>query len=152
MTIQACIHDNQSMTQIATRLGVNKSNISREIRLHQIVKEGYAVKNCSHWNRLGLCNACQCRCCCSKEHYYYNYVKAQKKTDLQNKSARSKSKLLPAQIRLIDDIVTAGVHLGQSLHHIYISNPILAKISVEQTIRRLCYRHELSVKPHELFN
>lgn len=150
MTIQACIHDNRSITQIASRLGVNKSTISREIHLHQTVKAGFVVKNCSHRSRLGLCNGCPHRYSCTKEHLYYNYVEAQEQAVSTHLSAHSKSKLLPQQIRLIDSIVTDGVRLGQSLHHIYISNPILAKICVERTIRRLCYRRELTVKPHEL--
>lgn len=150
MTIQACIHDNHSITQIASRLGVNKSTISREICLHQTVKEGFVVTNCPHRSRIGLCNGCPHRYSCTKEHHYYNYVTAQEQAVSTHLSAHSKSKLLPQQILLIDGIVTEGVRLGQSLHHIYISNPKLAKICVERTIRRLCYRHELTSKPHEL--
>ncbi|MGD9813458.1 MAG: helix-turn-helix domain-containing protein [Bacilli bacterium] len=150
MTIQACIHDNRSMTQISSYLGVNKSTISREIRLHQITKQGYFVKSCPHRSNLGLCNGCPHRNSCTKDRHYYNYLEAQQQAESIHLSAYSKSKLSPQNIRLIDDIVTDGVRLGQSLHHIYVSNPILANICAERTIRRLCYRRELTVKPHEL--
>ena len=150
MTIQACIHDNQNMTQIASRIGVHKSTISREIHRHMLIKNGFPMSHCSHLSQLGLCNSCQSRGQCTKEHHYYNYVEAHIQAESTNKSAHSTSKLLPQQVRLIDSIVTEGVHLGQSLHHIYVSNPVLAKFCVERTIRRLCYRGDLTAKPHEL--
>lgn len=150
MTIQACIHDHRNVTQIASRIGVNKSTISREISQHVTKKVGYRIQSCPHLNSMGLCNTCLYRGQCRKERFYYNYVDAQNQADSLKQSSRSKPMLPPEHIRLIDDIVTDGVRLGQSLHHIYVSNPILAKYCVERTIRRLCYRGNLTVKPHEL--
>jgi IS30 family transposase len=66
------------------------------------------------------------------------------------KSSRSKSKLSIDDIQKINEVVSQGVLLGQSLHHIYISNPFLSKICVERTIRRIVYRGILSIKPHQL--
>jgi IS30 family transposase len=52
---------------------------------------------------------------------------------------------------MIDETVTEGVRQGQSLHHIYIADASLKSLCNERTIRRrLCYRGNLSVKPHEL--
>lgn len=150
MTIQACVHDNRTMTQMAARLHVDKSTISREIHRNMVIKNGFPITHCSHLSHLGLCNACPYRGQCMKEHHYYNYVEAQRQAESKNVSARSKPKLHPQQIHTIDDIITKGVRLGQSLHHIYVSNPILAMYCVERTIRRLCYRGNLTVKPHEL--
>lgn len=150
MTIQACIHDQRNVTQIASRLEVNKSTISREIRQHMTTKAGYPVLNCPHLSPTGLCNHCTYRGQCRKERHYYNFVDAQKQADSLNHSSRANPKLSPQHIRSIDDIVTEGVRLGQSLHHIYVSNPILATYCVERTIRRLCYRGNLTVKAHEL--
>ena len=150
MTIQACIHDHRSITQIATRLGVHKSTVSREIRRHQVVKNGFPIQHCAHFDKMGLCNACPYRGTCTKERHYYNFVDAHTMAMALSQSVHSKSNLVLSQIRLIDSIVSEGVRLGQSLHHIYVSNPVLAKLCVERTIRRLCYRGELSVKPHEL--
>lgn len=150
MIIQACIHDHQNMTQIASRLGVHKSTVSREIKRHLLIKPGYSFDHCSRLNHIGLCNGCQYRGQCAKEHYFYNFVEAHKQAETTSKLAYSRSKLLPQQVHLIDSIVTEGIHLGQSLHHIYVSNPVLAKFCVERTIRRLCYRGDLTAKPHEL--
>ena len=64
--------------------------------------------------------------------------------------SRQVPKLNELVIKCIDDIVSNGVRLGQSLHHIYIANPELKQLCSERTIRRLCYNLHLSIKPHEL--
>ena len=148
MIIQACIHDKRNITQIATRLKVAPSTISREIKKHKVIKPS-AFEKCRSRDALGLCNSCLHKTC-SKDKHYYDYAVAQIKSDNLKRSSRSKPKLSEDRIKVIDTLVKEGVHLGQSLHHIYVSHPILAKICVERTIRRLCYRGNLSIRPHEL--
>ncbi len=65
-------------------------------------------------------------------------------------SSRSKPKLNGEAIKLIDEIVSEGVRLGQSLHHIYQSDPHLQSLCSERTIRRYVYRGILGVKRHQL--
>jgi len=146
MIIQAYIHDNRNITQTASRLGVNKSTVSREISKHQVTTTGLSYCSHSRLNKVGLCNGCRLRGQCRNKRHYYNYVEAHKEATRLNKASRAKPKLSPASIRLIDEIVTEGVRLGQSLHHIYVSNPLLEAICVERAIRRLCYRGDLTVK------
>lgn len=38
MVIQACIHKGMNITEIASRIGVNKSTISREINKYSYIK------------------------------------------------------------------------------------------------------------------
>lgn len=150
MTIQACLHKSMTITEIARRLGVNKSTISREINKFKVFKNG-CYDRCDKRDKLGgICNVCPMRNYCHKDKYYYNFEEAEKASKTLRKSSRSKSKLSAETIKKIDDIVTAGVRLGQSLHHIYVSNKILQTLCCERTIRRLCYRGNLSVRPHEL--
>lgn len=149
MIIQACIHDNRNLNQIATRLNVSKSTISREISKFSCIKSGDKIL-CYRRNRLDLCNGCKYAGPCVKEKRFYNFKIAEEMSSNLRSSSRSKSKLSAKAINTINEIVTDGVRLGQSLHHIYISNPTLSSICVERTIRRLVYRGNLSVKPHEL--
>lgn len=149
MEIQACIHDNRNLDQMATRLDVSKSTISREISKFSYVKPG-VILPCSRRSRLDLCNGCKYSGSCLKEKRFYNFKIAEEKSANLRSIPRSKSKLPINDIKLIDAIVTDGVRLGQSLHHIYVSNPSLSSICNERTIRRLVYRGNLSVRPHEL--
>lgn len=149
MVIQACLYDEMSFAKIAFRLGVNKSTISREIRKFKIVKM-CSFEKCDRRDKLkGLCNACQFKGC-SKDKHYYNFKEAQIRSDNLKKSSRSKPKISQSKIEIIDEAVTSGVRLGQSLHHIYVSNKVLQSLCHERTIRRLCYRGNLSIRPHEL--
>jgi IS30 family transposase len=149
MIIQACLHDSRNLAQIATRLNVSKSTISREISKFSYVKLGYKC-SCAKKSRLDLCNGCQYSGSCLKEKRFYNFKTAEEKSSNLRSSPRSKSKLPIDDIKVIDAMVTDGVRLGQSLHHIYASNPSLSSICGERTIRRLVYRGNLSIKPHEL--
>jgi IS30 family transposase len=121
MIIQACINANMSITDIAKRLIVHKSTISREIRRNLVVKAGTDIP-CIR-RKLGiLCNKFFCNRYCEKAKRYYDCFKANEHSSYLQKSSRSKSKLSIGDIQKINEVVSQGVLLGQSLHHIYISN------------------------------
>lgn len=148
MEIQALLTNKNTITQIANYLGFNKSTISREISSNILIKKGsYPI--CYLKDRYGLCNGCLHKTCL-KDRHFYNYRFSEIQSSNLRSISRSKSKLKVSDIVLIDQIIKDGVSLGQSLHHIYVSSPILHKICVERTIRRLCYRGNLSIKPHQL--
>ena len=65
MIIQACIHDHRNITQIASRLGVNKSTITRELKINSYVKSGNKIP-CKR-KRAGMCNGCPSVAYCGKE-------------------------------------------------------------------------------------
>lgn len=150
MTIQGCIHDNLNITQISIIVGVNKSTISRELVNHSYIKEGFKVLNCAHLNKCNLCNGCGYSGLCHKEKHYYDFKIAQQQADNLKRVTRSKPKLSESEIAIIDEVVYEGVKNGLSLHHIYVSDERLQLICCELTIRRLVYRGNLRIRPHQL--
>lgn len=44
MIIQACFHDHRNISQIASRLGVNKSTISRELKINSFISTSKTPK------------------------------------------------------------------------------------------------------------
>ncbi len=149
MVIQACLHDGRSIGQIASRLKVNKSTISRELRKFCVAKESY-FPVCRKLKRMIVCNACKITRGCNHDKRFYNFVEAEKRSELLRRIPRSKTQIPPSTLKTIDAIVSEGVTLGQSLHHIFVSHPILSSFCCERTIRRLVYRGNLSVKAHQL--
>lgn len=151
MLIQACLCKDMNLTEIAARLGRNKSTISREINAHLIVKEGYYNKPCNHRKEHILCNSCRYRGSCGYEKHYYNFEEANKIAKETRSSSRKYTRLTLTEIQIIDEVLLEQVRrLKQSLHHAYVSNPSLTKICSEKTIRRLIYNGFTKVKAHEL--
>lgn len=151
MLIQACLTKGMTLTDIAFRLKKNKSSISREISSHIEIRTGYALRPCIHKSEYFVCNACPIRERCGHEKRYYNFEKANDEAEDLKKISRSRTRLTKQEIRTIDNILIDQVRsLKQSLHHVYESNPTLMSICSEKTIRRLIYRHEVSLNPHEL--
>ena len=149
MVIQACLHDHMTLTQISLRLRVSKSTICRELHRNCIIEPGNLYA-CPTLKRLIVCNTCPKKGFCPATKLYYNFKHAQTLTSKRNHNARSVTKLNEVALHTIDDIVSAGVRLGQSLHHIYVSNKVLESLCCERTIRRLIYRGNLAIRPHHL--
>ncbi|MCR5309591.1 MAG: helix-turn-helix domain-containing protein [Bacilli bacterium] len=151
MLIQACISKNMNYTEIANRLGRNKSTISREISTHMVIKEGYFEKDCIHRKKYILCNSCPYRTGCHHQKYYYNFQEADKISKGLRSSSRKFTRLSAKEIEIINNVLLEQIRrLKQSLHHAYVSNPNLAKICCEKTIRRLIYNGFSEIKAHEL--
>lgn len=151
LTIQAMLHNTKNITEIALRIGVAKSTISRELKRNSYVKLGnksYFV--CRDEKKYPVCNICPKRGLCSLSKHYYNFNDAERMSEERNKNSRMNSTLNKEEIKLIDKVIYDGVKLGQSLHHIYESDEEIKKICSERTIRRLIYRDMLKTKAHEL--
>ena len=149
MVIQTCIHQGMNITEIASRIGVNKSTISREINKYSYIKNGNDL-SCSKRKAGGTCNKCKTVGYCKRRKRYYDFALAEEKSKNLRSTSRSHTSLNEEILKQIDEIVKDGVRRGQSLHHIYVSNPELKSFCCERTIRRLCYRGLLSIKPYEL--
>ena len=151
MLIQACIAKQMSISEIARRMGRDKSTISREIQKHLVIKEGFVEKDCIHKKEHHFCNTCPFHGSCGHEKRYYNFQEADKQSCELRNSSRRFTHLSAKEIALIDDILIEQVRgLHQSLHHVYVSNPGLVNICSEHTIRRLIYNGFTKVKAHEL--
>ncbi len=152
MTIQGCLHKKYTVIKISEILKVHKTTIYRELARNSRFVESKVTKFdvCKTRNRLIVCNTCIKKAYCNKNKFYYDYKYAQELTDNRRKTSRCHPRLPLEKIKTIDEIVYAGVNLGQSLHHIYVSNSVLKKICSEKTIRRLVYRGNLSIRPSQL--
>ena len=151
MLIQACLCKGMNFSEIAKRLGRNKSTISREIAAHTTIREGYFERECSHRKEFILCNACPYRTGCPYEKRYYNFEEAEKNAKELRSSSRRFTRLNTVEIKIINSVLIEQIRrLKQSLHHAYISNPNLSTICCEKTIRRLIYNGFCEVKAHEL--
>lgn len=151
MFIQACLHKELNITEIAKRLNRNKSTISRELSRHFRLVEGPQRRYCSKINQVIVCNRCVSKRTCLFNKRYYDFKEANDKTERLRSESKRYTRLSKDKIKIIDDILLDEVrNLKQSLHHVYVANPSLKNICSERTIRRLIYRHEVSIKPHEL--
>jgi IS30 family transposase len=149
MVIQACLHNHQTLEQIATRVDVSKSTISRELNRNSTIESANSFK-CPILETLIVCNTCKKKAYCNKQKRYYNFKRAYELASSRNHLAKSIPKLNEKTIKDIDHIVTDGFRLGQSLHHIYVGDKQLQDYCCERSIRRLVYRGNLTVKPHQL--
>ena len=148
MVIQACIAKGDGLGQIAARLKVHKSTVLREIARWSVRKQG-ADTPCSR-RRLGVCNGCCKAPFCSLAKAYYDFRVADAASLEERSKSRSGTRLAPEEVALVDAIVSPRVRLGQSLHHIYASDPDLRASCSERTVRRLVNAGRLSAKAHEL--
>lgn len=98
-----------------------------------------------------VCNGCYMNSQCHHSKRYYDCTKAEAMS-LQNRVSTRKRKLLSKdQISYINKIVSPLIkEKGQSIHHVFISNPSLKEICSERTIRRLIYDRYLDVKAFDL--
>ena len=151
MLIKAYLCKDMNLTEIAIRLGRNKSTVSREINAHLVIKDGYRNKPFSHRKENILCNSCPYKGRCGYEKHYYNFEEADRTAKEMRSSSRRYTRLSAKDIQIIDKVLLEQVRqLKQLLHHAYVSNPSLAKICSEKTIRRLIYNGFTKVKAHEL--
>ncbi len=98
-----------------------------------------------------VCNGCYLNKYCKNDKHYYDCTKAEAMS-LNNRVSTRKRKLISQeQIIYINKIVSPLIKdKGQSLHHVYVTNPSLHDICSERTIRRLIYDRYLDVKAHNL--
>jgi transposase, IS30 family len=149
MVIQACLHDHHSISQIAKRLDVNKSSVSRELSRNSEIGDGNAYK-CPVLKKIIVCNVCKKKAYCINTKRFYDFAKADGLAENRKRVTRSHPKLPYSSIAHIDGAVSNGVSLGQSLHHIYAGDSRIKSLCCERTVRRLVYRGNLSVRPHQL--
>lgn len=176
INLQAGISKGLSLRKIAKTLGKSRSTIYREItnncyykdcrhtcshcKLNCKDKSSYYKNNqcqlfiayeCEHWKKFPYtCNGCKESSICKHRKRYYDCVEAHSISKQNRIEPRTYKKISESDLKEIDLIVSTGVKLGQSLHHIYVNNPTLKKICCERTIRRYIYHGYLSVKAHQL--
>lgn len=98
-----------------------------------------------------VCNNCHIKLNCYNDKRYYDCTKAEAMS-LKNRVSTRKRKLISQEnILYINQVVSPLIKdKGQSLHHVYVTNPSLHDICSERTIRRLIYDRYLDVRTHDL--
>ena len=151
LMIQAFLLKGLSLTEIAKRLGVSKSTVSREISSHAVTKPGYEGSPCPGRKKSFVCNLCAKKAHCGRKRVFYDFQKADSESREARRKPRAKTRLPEEQKAAINAILLDAVRgKRQSLHHAYIANPELKRICSERTIRRCVCRGEFDVKAHEL--
>ena len=179
INLQAAIGKNFNLKECALLLKKSRSTIYREITNNSYYKpcrhscshcEKYfgkceyksenGFKECSHFiarrcmNWLSFpytCNGCEEREYCTDLKRYYDCIEANELSKKKRKEPRTYHAISTEDELYIDEILIECVRLkGQSLHHVYVSHPLLSKICCERTIRRYIYKGYMTVKAHEL--
>ena len=179
INLQACIAKDFSWKETTRIVRKDRSTIYRELKNYYIVRDGkHTCQHCKNYDfckengvavtnlpesrcfepiickRLNhfpfVCNNCENNRKCKHEKRYYDCVKAENQA-LRNRVGTRKRKLISKEnINIIDNIVSPLIFKGQSIHHIYETNPLLKTICCERTIRRLIYDRYLEAKAHNL--
>lgn len=176
INLQAGIEKGYSLSKISNSLKKSRSTIYREIINNCYYKDcrhscahcercciekvnhykngecqNFIAYKCQRWDKFPYtCNGCIESQFCMHRKRYYDCVVAYKTSIRNRKEPRIYKGLGEDDLSEIDAIVSHGVKLGQSLHHIYVSSSLLQIKCSERTIRRYVYKGYLSVKAHEL--
>lgn len=176
INLQAGIAKGYLLRKIAEILGTSRSTIYREIINNCYYKdcrhtcnhcqlscndktshykngqcEIFIAYECKYWKVFPYtCNGCKELQFCTHRKRYYDCVMAHARSKRKRREPRAFKGLNDETLKEIDPIITDGVKLGQSLHHIYVNSHVLQKKCCERTLRRYIYRGYLSVKAHQL--
>ncbi len=161
--LEVAIIRHESVNKIANDLGFSRQSIYREVKTNSYVKKRAAdsleitkiFKNkpsppCSKLSRFPfVCNACKHKQGCSvlKRYYHADHAHEHARRTLRNR--RTGTRLTHEQRRELDHFLLPLMQNGQSLHHIYVSNPGYFKVT-QRTIRNLINRGELSIRNYHL--
>ena len=179
INLQACIVKELSMNAICRIIDKNRSTIYREIKKYSVHKDGrhscYLCSKNGHCDKVKeyrldipcqyfieaimcpklnkfpfVCNNCVNKPTCLKDKRFYDCAKAERMSRRNRITTRRRKDLTDEELLLIDSTITPLVRKGQSLHHIYITNPCLKEICSERTIRRLVDDGYLALMSNEL--
>lgn len=97
-----------------------------------------------------VCNNCEKLSKCNHAKCYYNCIDSFNSYKRKWKEQRSNKTIFAQLLDKVNEIVSNGVKLGQSIHHIYESSEFLKNLCSEVTIRRYLYSNMFEVKPIDL--
>ena len=141
----------RSMEEISHALGKHRTSVCRELKRNRS-EAGVGLED-GECPRLQLppyvCNSCAQEAGCHWQKWYYLYNHAEEKYRKLLTSSRDGFNLSPQELERIDKIVSHGISLGQSLHHILAAHANEIMLS-ERTLYRLVNANMLSVKRHNL--
>lgn len=122
-----------NFSQIANRLGKDRTTISDEVRKHRFLR-GTPNKNidpcCFESKPPYVCNACQKKNSCKKVRYTYSHAVAYNEYKKNLINSRKQVYITKEQIVSINDVIAPlMVHKHHSVNHVYITHPDLLPFS-----------------------
>ena len=176
INLQAAIAKGYSLEECAVLLHKSRSTIYREVINNCYYKDcrhtcshcsnhcstrpvfirgecpKFVAYRCNRWKHFPYtCNGCKETVICSHLKRYYDCCEADQTSKRKRIEPRTYKKICLNDLIIIDEILIHGIKQnGQSLHHVYESNPILKDICSERTLRRYIYKGYMKVKSHEL--
>ncbi len=155
--IEVAINNRQGVTEIARFLGFSRQSIYREVKTNSFIKKG-RLKQFKNKGELFcesllkfpfVCNVCKERRSCPYLHCYYNAEVAHERSRKVLKESRRGTRLTHEELHALDLFLLPRMQKGQSLHHIYVSNPGYFKVT-QRTLRNLINRGELIIRNYHL--
>ena len=147
--IKLGIAQGSSFRMIASIIEKDPSTISKEIKKHLVVKQPDEHKKlppCEHLNKPPYCcNNCpfkRSKCGHCKQFYYAKHAQRQYEAELSY--SREGIALNKKSFYEINDIVSEGIHKGQHLHHIIVTNELSVSRS---TLYRYVKKGYMDVAP-----
>lgn len=130
--IEEFLNHNYNFTQIANRLGKDRTSISKDILKHRFLR-GTASKDrpcCFEFKPPYVCNACEKFNHCKKQKYSYNAHIAYNEYKQTLISQREHLKITKEEIASINDIIAPlMIYKNHSVNQVYISHPNLLPFS-----------------------
>lgn len=131
--IEEFLNYGYNFSQIANRLGKDRTTISDEVRKHRFLR-GTPNKNidpcCFESKPPYVCNACQKKNSCKKVRYTYSHAVAYNEYKKNLINSRKQFYITKEQIVSINDVIAPlMVHKHHSVNHVYITHPDLLPFS-----------------------
>lgn len=132
-TIQEFLNHGYNFTQIANRLGKDRTTISKEVYKNRFARKKQSTKDisCHHTSKPPyVCNGCPDINSCRKLRYSYEASIAHNNYMSTLKNTRSSIHITKDQIASINDVISPlMIHKHHSVNHVYISHSELLPFS-----------------------
>lgn len=132
-TIEEFLNYGYNFTQIANRLGKDRTTISDEIRKHRFLRNSLNkdIKPCCFESKPPyVCNGCSKKNSCKKVRYTYNHAVAYNEYKKGLINSRKQVYITKEQIASINDVIAPlMVHKHHSVNQVYITHPELLPFS-----------------------
>ena len=131
--IEEFLNSNYNFTQIANRIGKDRTTISHEIKKHRFLRTTSKCNNqpcCFDSKPPYVCNGCPKFNHCNKTRYTYSHDVAYNEYLKVLIKSRSHLKITNDQIASINDVISPlMIHKHHSVNHVFISHPELLPFS-----------------------
>lgn len=131
--IEEFLNYGYNFSQIANRLGKDRTTISDEVRKHRFLRNtlNKNIEPCCFESKPPyVCNACNKKNSCKNVKYTYNHAIAYNEYKKNLINSRKQVYITKEQIASINDVIAPlMVHKHHSVNHVYISHPHLLPFS-----------------------